>query len=269
MTLYAVPSYGEGMDTVAPACGLSAAPPDPFGDEALAAWAERQLDVLREMQALGQRAAAVVVGQIERIGDRTGSLTSALSRLFRGLRLCMWMVVRLTNEVRRWRSGAVAPAVVAKAPAPAVAMGAGGGAAAATAAAAATGVIGTAMADEVSGAMKRKLSALYERLGAEEFEDELAGASNAQVYQTICKLLGVAPDPTLFGPVVTVDPAGAGAPAESGAVPEGAWAREMSRDRAREAVEAEFGPPPRVAGAGDWAIRVGSRGDPPGDGDPP
>ena len=79
-------------------------------------------------------------------------------------------------------------------------------------------------------------------LGPEERGDELGGRSNAEIYATICSLLGVTPDPTLFGEVVTVEPVRA--PARSAvvvAVSAARWAREMARNRAREMVEAAFG----------------------------
>jgi hypothetical protein len=65
---------------------------------------------------------------------------------------------------------------------------------------------------------------------------------------------------------VTVEPVRA--PARSAvvvAVSAARWAREMARNRARELVEAEFGPPPEPDRPEDWAIRVWCRGDPPTD----
>jgi hypothetical protein len=64
------------------------------------------------------------------------------------------------------------------------------------------------------------------------------------------------------GTVVTVEPVPAAARAGPAVVPAKPWAREMARDRLREAFEAAVGPPAEPERPKDWAVRVGWR-DPP------
>jgi hypothetical protein len=228
------------MDTVASASGLSAAPPGSFGAEEMVAWVGRHVAALKMLRGMALQAIAAVMAQIEASGAGAGPLLSRLARLNRAAQLCVVLGMRVADEVRRWRSG-IARGRAEVPPAPArVAR----------------------ERDRAGAAAARKLAALHAGLRTPGFGDGVARKSNAEIYRTICRLLGVTPDPTLFGAVGSVARAVAAAPVACAR----RWARVMARNRAREMVGARFGPPPAPERARDWAIRVGWWDDPP---DPP
>ena len=205
------------MDSVAPAAGLS---PDLFSEEGLSAWVGEQLGLLDEMQAMGQRVLEMLTERMKLGGARLGSMAQAFAQLARAMRLGIALAVRL----RQWRLallrgerdslGADVPAAAAPPAAPAAAAPA----VTVTPRGANKAMILTRAAETLmraaTPALSKRMASLYDRMGPEEFGEEFRGWSNVKLYRTMCRLLGVTPDPALFVEPETVDRA----PAEA-AVP--------------------------------------------------
>ena len=191
----------------------SSASGDPLCEAELGDWVERALGALDRVQAMTEEVIAAVTAQIRRGGGRMGPLTRGLAQLGRAMRLCIALGVRLRQQALAWRRGEFAAPAAVKAARPAAVV-----AAPATDAAKAlvvACVAGTALAAAQPG-LKPKVAALYDRVGRDELGDELGGRSDAAIYREICRLLGVTPDPELFGAVAAAPPeeeAGAVAPA--------------------------------------------------------
>ncbi len=171
---------------------------DPLSDEAVGAWVERQLETLNELQRLAHKMIVAMVAQIERGGD-LARLGRGVTQLTKAVRLCVALGWRLAQTALDRRRGVVEP--------PAPAKEAGSAAAPVTAGDAAKAMVTAVPA--VKSPVTQRVAALFDRLGPEEFGDELRGRSNAEVYRTICGLMGVTPDPVLFGPAGVGEPVAA------------------------------------------------------------
>ena len=201
------------MDTVAPSpSGLSV---DPFSNAGMVAWVDEQLETLGRLQALAERVMVLLTERMKLGGARLASMAEGIAQLARAVRLSIALAVRLRECQLAWRRGERDP-VAAQSPPPAPPREA---AATAVPTGAPAAVAGSAMI-AVQALLKKRMASLYDRMGPEEFGDELRGKSNLQAYRIICRLLGVTPDPELFGAVVAASPeeeAGAVAPAEQAA----------------------------------------------------
>ena len=228
------------MDTVAPSpSGLSV---DPFSNAGMVAWVDEQLETLGRLQAMAERVMVLLTERMKLGGARLASMAEGIAQLARAVRLSIALAVRLRECQLAWRRGERDPAA-AQSPPPAPPR-------AAAATAAPTGVpaavAGSAMI-AVQALLKKRMASLYDRMGPEEFGDELRGKSNFQAYRIICRLLGVTPDPVLFAEPATVRAAPV-APAAKAAAAAPAAARERPDARPGPEVGPEAGPAAERAG---------------------